>query len=129
MSSEELIAHAERLEREVEACRQTSAVETIRGLHVLVCPPTSSAARARVIEEHIAGGTAIAILVVPDDRGPGVTLLRWLGHPQVDFSRVAGDLGVAFAHPGGSVAKTHDDYDWRDIVWDAIAPAPGGQDA
>lgn len=48
----------------------------------------------------------IAVSVTRDDRGPGWSLYRFDDHPSVDFSRIAGEQGVSFAHKGGFIAKT-----------------------
>jgi hypothetical protein len=51
-------------------------------------------------------GTEIAGLVYPDRRGAGYGLSRHQDHPRLDFTRVAGEPDVHFAHARGFVAKT-----------------------
>lgn len=46
------------------------------------------------------------VLILPDNRGPGWMLFRNNDHPRVDFTRVANDPRVGFAHKNGFIAKT-----------------------
>lgn len=46
--------------------------------------------------------------ICPDDRGPGHILYRFDDDERIDFSRLAGDERIAFAHKGGFVAKTRE---------------------
>jgi len=48
----------------------------------------------------------VAVVVSKDDRGPGMSLFRRNDHPSFDFSRLASDARIAFAHNGGFIAKT-----------------------
>lgn len=45
-------------------------------------------------------------LVYPDRRSPGYGLSRFRDHPRLDFTRIAGEADVHFAHARGFVAKT-----------------------
>lgn len=60
----------------------------------------------------------VAVTVTQDDRGEGKCLFRRKDHPQVDFSRLEGE--VLFAHKGGFVAKTHPGQAWEPLVAKAI---------
>lgn len=124
----ELVRHAREHAAKVEECWACHAVEEHAGLGVLYCSrPVSPSASSSVIRALGERGTAIAILVAPDDRGPGWTLLRIDDHPRVDFRRIDGHEDCAFAHQGGFVAKTrHRDESWRDLVALAIADGTDG---
>jgi len=58
------------------------------------------------VEADLPAPEIIAVSVSPDDRGPGYSLYRFEDDSRVDFSRVAEDPRVSFAHPGGFIAKT-----------------------
>ncbi len=48
----------------------------------------------------------VAALVYPDRRGQGYGLSRYEDHPQLDFSRLAEEPDVHFAHQSGFMCKT-----------------------
>ncbi|MBX3251417.1 MAG: MYG1 family protein [Myxococcales bacterium] len=48
----------------------------------------------------------ISTLVYPDRRGPGYGISRYEDHPALDFTRVASEPDVHFAHASGFVCKT-----------------------
>ena len=48
----------------------------------------------------------IAVSVLYDDRGEGLTLFRFDDDPRIDFSKLEGDERILFAHKGGFIAKT-----------------------
>ncbi|MEM1034814.1 MAG: MYG1 family protein [Myxococcota bacterium] len=48
----------------------------------------------------------VAALVYPDRRGAGYGIARYEDHPRLDFSRVAEEPDVAFAHKSGFMCKT-----------------------
>lgn len=71
-------------------------------------------------------GKAGGIIVSRDNRGPGLALFRREDDPRVDFTLVAGDPAVIFAHNGGFIAKTAEGADWRRLVAKAIKPPKAG---
>ncbi|TPV94599.1 MAG: MYG1 family protein [Myxococcales bacterium FL481] len=48
---------------------------------------------------------AVAVLVYPDRRGPGYALARYEDHPALDFSQIADEPDVRFAHVSGFLCK------------------------
>ncbi|MEM9693529.1 MAG: MYG1 family protein [Myxococcota bacterium] len=52
------------------------------------------------------GPDLLTALVYPDRRGAGYGLARYEDHPGLDFSRVAGESDVTFAHKSGFMCKT-----------------------
>lgn len=64
--------------------------------------PTLAAAVSDAITRKYDRGVAM----FHDNRGSGFTLLRLKDDPRIDFARVKNDPEVAFAHPGGFIAKT-----------------------
>lgn len=48
----------------------------------------------------------VAALVYPDRRGTGYGIARYEDHPKLDFSRVAEEPDVTFAHKSGFMCKT-----------------------
>ena len=48
----------------------------------------------------------IAAIVYPDRRGPGYGISRYEDHPKLDFSQVADEADVLFAHKSGFMCKT-----------------------
>ena len=68
-------------------------------------PDEPSAGIQRHLEEIGLAGEVVA-LVYPDRRGPGYGLSRHDDHPVFDFTRIAGEADVHFAHARGFVAKT-----------------------
>ena len=63
-------------------------------------------ADAKLVSDAILANVECGVAVFHDDRGPGLTLLRLKDDPKVDFTLVKDDPEVAFAHPGGFIAKT-----------------------
>jgi len=55
---------------------------------------------------HLAGGRPLFALVYPDRRGTGYGITRFDDHPRLDFSRVADQQDVHFAHTSGFMCKT-----------------------
>jgi len=51
-------------------------------------------------------GDAVVGIVSPDRRGAGYGLERYRDSPRLDFTRIAGHLGVHYVHARGFVAKT-----------------------
>ncbi len=56
--------------------------------------------RARSLEEEVEA------IIYPDRRGSGYGISRYEDHPRLDFSRVAGEEDVHFAHISGFMCKT-----------------------
>lgn len=56
--------------------------------------------------EQLGIAESVVGLVYPDRRGSGYGLSRFRDHPRLDFTRVASDPSVHFAHARGFVAKT-----------------------
>lgn len=68
-------------------------------------PEEPSMALDRFVEER--GLTREVVgLVYPDRRGGGYGLSRFRDNPRLDFTRIAGEADVHFAHARGFVAKT-----------------------
>ncbi|MGF1530198.1 MAG: MYG1 family protein [Puniceicoccaceae bacterium] len=61
-------------------------------------------------------------VITPDSRGEGYALKRFNDHPRVNFSRIADEEDVRFAHAGGFVAKTDavDPVRLRELLLQAI---------
>ncbi|MFH1497178.1 MAG: MYG1 family protein [Verrucomicrobiota bacterium] len=81
------------------------------GLEILFLPRTEPLPDdpSAGLDRFIAGrGLADKIIgtISPDRRGGGYGLTRFRDHPRLDFTRVAGEPDVHFAHAGGFVAKT-----------------------
>lgn len=60
------------------------------------------------------------VLVVPDDRGDGWTLLRINNDPTIDFSVLENHPEIEFAHKGGFIAKTKSKGEFRHLIEAAI---------
>ncbi len=56
--------------------------------------------------ESIGKDKEVVALVYPDRRGTGYGMSRYNDHPAFDFTRIAGEPDVHFAHARGFVAKT-----------------------
>jgi hypothetical protein len=69
------------------------------------------------VEAHNAKG---GVLVVPDDRGDGWTLLRINNDPYIDFSCLEGHYDVLFTHRGGFIAKTNVKGEYAHLIEAAI---------
>ena len=65
----------------------------------------------------------VAGTITQDDRGQGLSLFRRKDHPRVDFSRIASEEGVLFAHNGGFVAKLEAGVDPLPLLAKACAGA------
>ena len=55
---------------------------------------------------HSGVGEALGAIVYPDSRGSGYGIGRYEDDPRLDFSRVAGEDDVHFAHASGFMCKT-----------------------
>jgi hypothetical protein len=65
-------------------------------------------------------GATGGVLVVPDDRGEGWTLLRINNDSAIDFSKLENHEDVEFAHKGGFIAKTRTKGEYTHLVEAAI---------
>jgi hypothetical protein len=76
----------------------------------------SSALASYVRAEGI--GDVVVALVYPDRRGEGYGISRYEDHPALDFTRVAAEPDVHFAHTSGFVCKTSatDEARLRELV-------------
>lgn len=68
-------------------------------------PAEPSAGIDRFLRGHKRGAD-VAGLIYPDRRGSGFGLSRHQDHPGLDFTRIANEADVHFAHARGFVAKT-----------------------
>lgn len=68
-------------------------------------PEEPSAGLERYVQEQGLDDRIVA-LVAPDRRSPGYGLSRHRDHPRLDFTRIAKEADVHFAHLRGFVAKT-----------------------
>lgn len=68
-------------------------------------PAEASAGIDRYVRGHESGAETVA-LIYPDRRGTGYGLSRHQDHPGLDFTLIAGEPDVHFAHARGFVAKT-----------------------
>jgi hypothetical protein len=65
-------------------------------------PSTSLASYIRAEQDPV----TTAAMIYPDRRGDGYGISRYEDHPQLDFSRIEGEVDVHFAHKTGFVCKT-----------------------
>ena len=99
-----LLTQAEELARGQAAAQGLPEPILIKGLEVGVI---SEELPRGAVGEYRKKYPNLAVIISPDDRGPGWSLLRLEDHPRVDFRRVdAGACG--FVHAGGFVAKTRE---------------------
>lgn len=96
----------------------------VHGVEILDATPISAADEPTLgielwCKKH---APQLGVTITQDDRGPGFALYRRDDHPQVDFSRLAGDSRVIFAHPSGFIAKTEllTNRDLLDVLSKAI---------
>ncbi|MDB6114766.1 MAG: hypothetical protein JWQ62_1711, partial [Lacunisphaera sp.] len=68
-------------------------------------PEDPSAGLDRYVQEQGLDDRVVA-LIAPDRRGSGYGLSRHRDHPRLDFTRIAKEPDVHFAHARGFVAKT-----------------------
>lgn len=90
-------------------------------------PDDPSAGVDRYIATQGLAGRVIAT-VVPDRRSAGYGLSRFRDHPRLNFTRVANEPDVHFAHASGFVAKTTatDPARLRALIERALLPSPSG---
>ncbi|MCB1204338.1 MAG: MYG1 family protein [Verrucomicrobiae bacterium] len=99
----------ERLDYVAAHARVLEVGEGDETLKVLYMPRTDpmpddpSSGLSRYIEQT---GAEIDGLIYPDRRGPGFGLSRHADNERLDFTRIAGEEDVHFAHARGFVAKT-----------------------
>jgi hypothetical protein len=75
----------------------------VRDFYIVMVP----SAEVVGIEEYRASREEdIAVSVLYDDRGEGLTLFRFDDDPRIDFSKLDGHERILFAHKGGFIAKT-----------------------
>lgn len=60
----------------------------------------------RPLQDALAAYIGAAVIIFNDDRGPGLGLMRFNDHPQVDFCRCKDMPGVGFVHASGFILKT-----------------------
>jgi hypothetical protein len=96
-----IAAHAERWSI---ACRQ-AVIEVVYVPRTEPALDEPSAAAAQYVRDQGLENT-IAAIVYPDRRGGGFGITRYEDHPRLDFSRVAHEPDVRFAHKSGFMCKT-----------------------
>lgn len=101
----EIIDATDAMNNRIGELEKEALVVTVAGIRGIVSP----------IEMDPSFGLAVfrsrhcpdaAFSVCPDDRGAGHVLYRFDDDERIDFSALAGDARIAFAHKGGFVAKT-----------------------
>ncbi|MEM9071044.1 MAG: MYG1 family protein [Myxococcota bacterium] len=94
--------------KHVERWSVSSGDDTIEAVFLPRTDPLidepSNALKSYVRREEL-GGT-VAALVYPDRRGPGFGIGRYEDHPRLDFSPLATEDDVSFAHKSGFMCKT-----------------------
>ena len=97
------------LRRRMDWLRANTRLVTLPGeLVAVVVDDDKQLGIADYREELVAAGHDVAISVTHDDRGAGWSLYRFNDHPRVDFSALAENEAVLFAHKGGFIAKTRE---------------------
>jgi hypothetical protein len=97
------------------------AVSEVKGIKVYKPQGTSEEIQAYALKWATDGCGAVGgVLVVPDDRGDGWTLLRINNDPVIDFSVLCGHYDVEFAHGGGFIAKTKVKGEYLHLIEAAI---------
>ena len=99
-----LLAQAEELALAQAAAQGLPEPALIKGLEVGIL---SEELPRGAVGEYRKRFPDLAILISPDNRGPGWSLLRLDDHPSVDFRRVEAGACV-FVHANGFVAKTRE---------------------
>lgn len=105
------IEYATELTRVTKHVKERAGVVEVNGVKALMFvederSPVLSAVLAKHRRE-VQGSERIGFAVLKDDRGPGCTLYRFEDDPRINFAKLEGHEEVAFAHPGGFIAKTH----------------------
>lgn len=97
------VEQALKLQERMKFLQEHATTVAVAGLNVLVVPDddTFGVEKFRKGEE-----VGYAVCLSHDNRGQGWSLYRFDDHPNVDFSRLEGDVRVNFAHKGGFIAKT-----------------------
>ena len=115
-----LLDYSMKVANDLKALHAESSVFT--DIHTIFMPRKEPVA-IRALEEYIEYLkdndclSDYAVLVSPDERGPGFTLLRLNDDPRFDFSVLEGRQDVAFAHKNGFIAKTKSaNVDWESLV-------------
>ena len=80
-------------------------VVAVGGVEVLIIENTNTEG-VQQFRDAVHPGAAVSVSW--DDRGAGWALYRFNDHSHVDFSRVASDPRVGFAHNAGFIAKTRE---------------------
>ncbi len=112
---EDLLAHLrtarERVEQVASRVERWSIPRGDATIEVVFLPRTepitdepSSAVKGYVRANALEG--TVAAIVYPDRRGKGYGISRYEDHPRLDFSRVAHERDVHFAHKTGFMCKT-----------------------
>lgn len=115
MIGEDLLGYIRGLRARIDFLRANTQRWTLDdaddGLEILFLPRTEplpddpSAGLDRFIASQGLADTIIGI-ISPDRRSTGYGLTRFRDHPRLDFTQVAAEPDVHFAHAGGFVAKT-----------------------
>ena len=108
---QDLLDYLRELRNQIDFVAQNAEIWAIGDHEVLFLPRTDplpdepSAGIDRYLES-IGKSSAIAALIYPDRRGSGYGLGRHNDDPRYDFTRIANEPDVHFAHARGFVAKT-----------------------
>lgn len=108
---EDLLGYLRGMRERMDFLARHAEFWDVDGVEVLFLPRTESmpdepsGGIARYLEA-IGKNTSVVGLVYPDRRGNGFGLSRHNDHPCFDFTRIAEETDVHFAHARGFVAKT-----------------------
>ncbi len=111
MTGTDLLDYVRSLRQRLDFIAGHAQLWNVAGNEVLFLPRTEpmsdepSAGIGRYLES-IGKDKEVVALVYPDRRGTGYGLSRYNDHPAFDFTRIAGEPDVHFAHARGFVAKT-----------------------
>lgn len=96
------------ISRHVEHREITSGADTFNALFLPRTDPGIDDASGALARYILVNGleNEIAAIVYPDSRGSGFGLARFNDHPRLDFTQVASEDDVHFAHNSGFLCKT-----------------------
>lgn len=123
---EDLLIYLRTMRERMDHLEVHAEIREAMGWKVLFLPRTDplpdepSAGIGRYLEGKGLAGEVVA-LVYPDRRGSGYGLSRHEDHPAFDFTRIAAEQDVHFAHARGFVAKTSATDEGR--LWELLAAA------
>ena len=118
-----ILSYLDKVIQRIELLKQNSKLINVKGLVVLDASfidrdDDPALAMEIYCRRHL--NDMVAVTIIQDDRGEGLSLFRRNDNPSIDFYRLNSRSEVEFAHVNGFIAKLKKDVDPSPLIEQAI---------